>query len=238
MTRALIEALLNDAKEAFPRADLSLDQVRLVHRGLLPAVSSEGRSVKLLRESTVVDHRADGTPGLISMFGVRYTTARDTAARAVDAVFVDRGVTEPPRSHTHVTAVEGGAIANTAAFHDTAEREHAASLGAETVRRLATTYGTTYTRVVQLLKDAPALAAPLSDACPITAAEIAYATRHEAAVCLSDAVIRRTEAGSAGHPGTPALTRAAEVMANELGWNESKRSEEIAETENFYRLPA
>ena len=37
----------------------------------------------LLRESAVVDHTSDGAAGLVSMFGVRYTTARHTAARAV-----------------------------------------------------------------------------------------------------------------------------------------------------------
>ncbi len=50
--------------------------------------------MQLLRESTVVDHKRDKLPGLISMFGVRYTTARDTAARAVDAVFRASG--DPP----------------------------------------------------------------------------------------------------------------------------------------------
>ena len=171
------------------------------------------------------------------MFGVRYTTARDTAARAVDAVFADRGITEPPRSQTHVTAVEGGAIANTTEFRNTAEREYGALLGPETVRRLTTTYGTTYTRVVHLMNDTPALAAPLSEACPVTAAEIAHATRHESAVSLSDALIRRTEAGSAGHPGPAAVTHAAQVMANELGWDESRTNKEITETERFYLLP-
>jgi glycerol-3-phosphate dehydrogenase len=236
--RTRIEALIADVNAAFPRAELSMDDVRLVHRGLLPAVSNEGRSVKLLRESAVIDHRSGGTPGLLSIFGVRYTTARDTAARAVDAVFADRGVSDPPRSQTHVTAVEGGAIADTAAFRAAVEREHGATLGAETVCRLTITYGTTYTQVVQLLTDEPALALPLSKDCPVTVAEITYAARHESAVTLSDALIRRTEAGSAGHPGAEALSRAGQVMAAELGWNESKTAAEIAAADEFYKMPA
>jgi glycerol-3-phosphate dehydrogenase len=50
-------------------------------------VSGEGTDVQLLRESRVVDHSKHGLPGLVSMFGVRYTTARQTAQEAVDAVF-------------------------------------------------------------------------------------------------------------------------------------------------------
>ncbi len=41
--------------------------------------------------------------------------------------------------------------------------------------------------------------------------EILHAVEHEAAITLADAVIRRTEAGSAGHPGDDALAAAAAV---------------------------
>jgi hypothetical protein len=50
-------------------------------------------------------------------------------------------------------------------------------------------------------------------------------------------VIRRTEAGSAGHPGADALQRAAAIMARAHGWDEQRTGQEIAEVETFYRLP-
>jgi len=106
------------------------------------------------------------------------------------------------------------------------------------VRRLTITYGTTYTRVVQLLSEEPALAAPLSSECPVTAGEIAYAARQESAVTLADALIRRTEAGSAGHPGATALGRASQVMAAESGWDESRTAAEMTAVNEFYKLPA
>jgi glycerol-3-phosphate dehydrogenase len=238
VTREQVEALLKDARKAFPRADLTMSDVRLVHRGLLPAVSATGRHVKLLRESAVVDHRQNGSPGLISMFGVRYTTARDTAARAIDAVFADRGISEPPRSQSHATPVAGGAIADTTEFRADAERQHGAAIGLDVVRRLVATYGTEYALVAHLLRDEPALTAPLGERCAVTAGEITHAVRSESALTLADAVIRRTEAGSAGHPGRDAIDRAARIMATELGWNESRVTAEITSTEDFYHLPA
>jgi glycerol-3-phosphate dehydrogenase len=57
------------------------------------------------------------------------------------------------------------------------------------------------------------------------------------ALTLADALIRRTEAGSAGHPGDDAINRAAEVMAAELGWDERQRRAEIDEVQAFYELP-
>jgi glycerol-3-phosphate dehydrogenase len=106
-----------------------------------------------------------------------------------------------------------------------------------TLRRVALTYGTGYDAVLQLTRDRPELAQVLGARCEVTGAEILHAVRAEAALKLSDALIRRTEAGSAGHPGADAIARAASIMAEACGWDEWKTTSEIAEVETFYRLP-
>jgi glycerol-3-phosphate dehydrogenase len=76
---------------------------------------------------------------------------------------------------------------------------------------------------------------------PVLSGEIAYAVEHADAVHLSDAVLRRTLLGSAGHPGTAALQRAAAIMADELGWDTTRRQRESAILEDGYpglRRPA
>ena len=83
----------------------------------------------------------------------------------------------------------------------------------------------------------PVLGEPLGRHCSVTGAEILHAARHEAAIKLTDVVIRRTEAGSAGHPGADALERAAYIMARQMGWDEWRTRNEAAEVEAFYRLP-
>ncbi len=236
VTRWDLEAFLADVREAFPLANLSQADVRLVHRGLLPMVAGQEHDVRLLRESAVVDHARDGIEGLVSMFGVRYTTARDTAARAVDAVFRQR-LRQPPPCRTHETPVLGGAISDMENFVRSALLREVAGVSADMLRRLALTYGTFYDAVLYLLREDPALAHPLGRACPVSGAEVLHAVRHESAVRLSDALIRRTEAGSAGHPGTDAIERAGAIVGRELGWDEWKMRNEIAEVEAFYRLP-
>jgi glycerol-3-phosphate dehydrogenase len=52
---------------------------------------------------------------------------------------------------------------------------------------------------------------------------------------LASVVLRRTELGSAGHPGKPALERAATIAAEELGWAEAKTKCELDALESFYR---
>ncbi len=229
-----VEAFLADAREAFPGARLTPGDVRLVHRGLLPMVAGDGTEVQLLRESVVVDHRRDGAAGLISMFGVRYTTARDTAARAVDVVFRDRGVASPPPSRSAETPVLGGAIDDKERFLTRASP--GSLVDPPTWRRLAMTYGTVAERVVPRLADAE-LARPLGPGCEITGAELVHAVRAEAAMTLSDALIRRTGAGSAGHPGIEVVARAAAIMAVERDWPPARVDEEVSAVNEFYRLP-
>jgi glycerol-3-phosphate dehydrogenase len=231
-----LEAFLAEIREAFPLAKLTAADVRLVHRGLLPMVSGHDTHVKLLRESTVVDHARDGAPGLVSMFGVRYTTARATAEAAIDAVFRQRGDRHPPPCRTTTTPVRGGAIGTKDQFLRAVAVRDIPGVSSKLLRRLAETYGTQYDAVLHLLREDVALAAPLGEHCAVSGAEIVYAVRHEAAVRLTDALIRRTEAGSAGHPGPDAIERAGALMAAEQQWDEWRLRREIAEVEDFYSL--
>lgn len=237
VTRWDLEAFLKEARQAFPHANLTAGDVRLVHRGLLPMISGEGSKVRLVKESQVVEHSRYGLNGLVSMFGVRYTTARHTAQQAVDAVFRSLGHETPPPCRTAETPLQGGSIHHMDNFLKAVLLRDVGGITPETLRRLATTYGTGYDRVLQMVRDTPALGRPLGHTCDVLGAEILYAARQEMAIKLGDAVIRRTEAGAAGHPGGDALDRAAAIMARAHGWDDARMRTELDEVEAFYRLP-
>jgi glycerol-3-phosphate dehydrogenase len=233
-----LEAFLKDAREAFPHANLTAADVRMIHRGLLPMISGEGSHVRLMKESQVVDHSKHGLPGLVSVFGVRYTTARHTAQRAVDAVFHALGHETPPPCRTAETPLQGGSINRMDSFLKAVSQRDVDGIPTDTLKRIATTYGTGYDRVLQMARDVPSLARPLGRVCDVIGAEILYAARREMALKLSDALIRRTEAGAAGHPGSDAVERAAAIMARAHDWDEWRMRNEIAEVESFFRLPS
>ena len=107
----------------------------------------------------------------------------------------------------------------------------------ETLKRIATTYGTGYDRILQIARDVPELRAPIGRDCAVLGAEILYAARHEMAPKLADALLRRTDAGAAGHPGVDAIRRAAAIIGAEHGWDESRTESEIGEVESFFALP-
>ncbi len=237
VTPELVERFLEEVAQAFPGAKLGLSDLSMVHRGLLPAAGDGSRAphVALRKTSAVQDHREDGLPGLVSVLGVRYTTARDTAQTAVDTVFrlLDK---TPPACRTEETPLVGGDIEDTARFVDRAVETAGPGATERTVTRLARSYGTTYPALLQRLETTPSDATELGTECSVTAGEIRHAVREEMAVRLSDAVLRRTEAGSGGHPGDDALLAAADVMAEELGWSRERVDQEIADVKQAFTL--
>lgn len=226
----LVEGLLRDAQAAFPRAGVTRDAIALVHRGLLPAGARQGT---LLKRSMVHDHSADGLANLVTVIGVRYTTARATAEQAGDTVCALLA-RDFPASRTARQPLWGGDMTNVVRY----EREQTASSpqGA-LVARLIGAYGTRYPEVTALVVGSPGLGERLSSTCAVTGAEILHAVRHEMALHLEDALLRRTAAGAGGHPGAEALARAADLMAAELGWTPERRASEIRAVEVFYERP-
>jgi glycerol-3-phosphate dehydrogenase len=73
----------------------------------------------------------------------------------------------------------------------------------------------------------PELRAALGNAGDI-GAQVAFAVREEMALTLGDVVMRRTCIGQVGAPPREALEAASRIMAGELGWDEERRTREIA----------
>jgi glycerol-3-phosphate dehydrogenase len=91
---AAVSRFTEEARRAFPWAGIEPGDVSLVHRGLVFGRRG-GRGLEM--RSRVVDHESgDGIPGLVSMRGVKLTTARAEAERAVDLVVRRLGRTAPP----------------------------------------------------------------------------------------------------------------------------------------------
>jgi glycerol-3-phosphate dehydrogenase len=250
--REFVDQLLADVNTAFPRAGIDGDEIRLVHRGLLPASEASPRRVTLLRDSPFIDHGEDGCAHLFSLVGVRYTTARHSAERAVDAMTRALGI-HSAACATATTRLDGGDIDRFDVFLAEARRQATDAVPAALIERLVFNYGTRWQDVISTgtgsresrVDDGDGgrdgspnrradLLQPLGTGCDVTRAEILYAVREEMAVTLGDALLRRTEAGSRGHPGRAAVEAAADVMTNEIGWSATRRADEIQALARVY----
>lgn len=93
--RIEVEEFLTEVNEAFPVLRLKSEEVRLVHRGVVPAEINNGR-LSLLGHSRIIDHADSGSPGLVSVVGVKYTTARGVAERVVHLILKKLGCAKIP----------------------------------------------------------------------------------------------------------------------------------------------
>ena len=218
-----IDAFLAELRTAFPALGATRDDIRFVHHALVPAQVTP-RGLDLLAEPQVLLHAE--APGIISLVGVKYTTARLAAERAVTSVM--RTLHKPAgHSRTATTLLPHADVADSDGMLIETARTLRVTLDADVHRHLAGWYGTEASAVLRCAHSSAALAR-VSTNSPIIEGEAIYAVREAAAVRLDDVVFRRTPLGSAGDPGEEAISRLADVMARECGWDAGRRAAELA----------
>jgi glycerol-3-phosphate dehydrogenase len=235
-TAAEVDRFIGEANEAFPALALTRDTVALVHWGLVPAVTAAGRAPDLLSAPLLLDHARDGAPGAMTVVGVKYTTARGVAERAV--TLAARLLARPVRrSATATTVLPGAGIADHEALAIETARKLRIGIAPPILTRLAEVYAERSADIVRLMVDEESLREPLTTDSALTGAEVVHVIRHEMALHLTDVVLRRTGIGAAGHPGKALLNACARIAARELGWDEATSSAELAAVEQAYVTP-
>ncbi len=235
VTAQEVEAFIAQANQAFPALQLTRDDVTLVHRGVVPAVTDSQGRPDLLSGTQILDHHGEGANGAVTVVGAKYTTARGTASEVVSLIGRKLG-RRVDRSRTDTRTLPGAGIADHEALVIETARAAGIELPLPTIRHLIGKYAEHAAQIVRLLISDPRLGEPLAANVPTVAGEVIYAIRNEMALRLSDIVIRRLGVGAAGHPGEAAVRSAAGIAASELGWDPSAVSAEIAEVERFYRF--
>jgi glycerol-3-phosphate dehydrogenase len=165
-------------------------------------------------------------PGLVSIAGGKYTTYRIMARDAVDVAARDLPFSVAS-SRTEdlplLGAVGADQAASRAQLHPAA-----ACMTPRQVEHLARRYGTLALRVLDLVVEDAALAAPLEGAETYLGAEVRYAVMNEAALHVDDVLTRRTHiAFEAQDRGRRAVEDVARLMAEPLGWNETAVRHEV-----------
>ena len=229
-------AFIAELNQAFPALDLTLDDVTLVHRGVVPAAVRGGR-VGLEGHEQIRDHAAQGFEGLLSVAGTKFTTARGVAERVTDTV-LSKLKRKPAPCRTATTLLPGGSLRDIGLAIADARREYDEGLPTDTIPHLIAAYGSRYRDVMEIAANRPDWRTRLAPDSPVIGAELVLAARREMAPTLADIVIRRTPLGALGHPGAQALARAAVMVGLELGWTDDRRRQEIAAVDAFYRGPA
>jgi glycerol-3-phosphate dehydrogenase len=227
-----VAAFISDLNGAFPALDLTPADVTIVHRGVVPAVLADGRA-RLEGHDRIRDHAAEGTDGLVTVTGVKYTTARAAAERVTDLLMRKLGKAAVS-SKTATTVLPGGSIRDVGLAIAEARREHDEGLPTDTIPHLIAGYGSRYRDVIEIAESRPDLRKRVARDSPVIGAQLVLAARSEMAVTLSDALIRRTPVGALGYPGEEAVAYGAEIVGAELHWSADRKQAEIDAVRAFY----
>jgi glycerol-3-phosphate dehydrogenase len=237
VTENEIQSFLTEINRGYPGDPIRRDEVSYFHKGFLPmdGIDDKTGEVKLTKHSHIYDHaKEEGIEGLISMAGVKYTTARDVSEKAVNLVFEKLG-RKPPKSKSRSSRLVGGEIDRFEDFMAEAEKHPPDGVDTRIVRHLVYHYGSEYKSILAYGKENPKWMEILPGSSEVIGAEIIHAVREEMAQTLADVVVRRTGLGSGGHPGKKALEACAKIMAKDKDWNKTRIKDEIDSVDKIYR---
>lgn len=230
ITEEEIQTYIDLINEGYPAAKLTRDDVRNILWGIVPA--DEANSAAPKKHYEILDHaKEDQLEGLVSVAGVKYTTARDVAEKSINLVCKKLG--KSLACTTAKVPLWGGDIEYLDKFKQQAIQTESERFSEKVMVRLVETYGSQYPEVLAYLDENPEWADFVPDSL-VLKAEIIHAVRDEMANSLADAVLRRTDLGSLEYPGETALRVCAELMAQELGWSESRIQSEMRDVEKAY----
>lgn len=231
-----IQIFLDEINSTYPGISIKLDEVSFFHTGILPAdgINTKTGQVRLIKHYKIIDHlKLDGIDGLISVVGVKLTTARGVAEKTIDLIF-KKMKKKPSKVRTTAIPIYGGNINRYESFLNREVEKRPYDLSEKTVRHLIYNYGSQYEDVLKYLDKDINLGKTLHGTSETIKAQVIHAVHEEMALKLADVVFRRTELGTAGNPGDKCLKACADIMAVELKWDEERTKRELNEVKTFY----
>ncbi len=207
---------LDEVNRAWPGPPFDPADITLVHSGLIPAPTSRnGTEVRFLKRHRILDHAAEGAPGVLSATTLKFTAGRRVAEHVVDLVFEKLG-RPAPACRTGFTPLPGAGMDSLEKLTATAQRRYGDSVDPDVLDHLVRTYGTSYERIVAYRASAPDWDQRVVDLAPVIRAQFVHGVREEMARKADDLVSRRTELGARGIAPEVARGFATEVLAAEL----------------------
>ncbi|HCK76672.1 MAG TPA: hypothetical protein DHW07_05960 [Gammaproteobacteria bacterium] len=243
-TDSEISQLVDTVNSGLPQAKLSHNDVLQSFVGYYPLQSASIRQgvYQGTGEYRLVDHAlTDGTEGLVTALGAKFTTARRLGEMAAQLAEKKIGRTAHSRRYpTRNVQIQGGDIADLASFQKRMLEKYSGLWSESTCRYLISCYGSRIHEIAKLCRDRPALNRPLAKSQDTIAAQVVYAATSESVMHLTDILLRRTDLCLLGHPGDPVLNDCAELAAATLGWSENQRLAELEliRTELARSIPA
>ncbi|MBN1155424.1 glycerol-3-phosphate dehydrogenase/oxidase [candidate division KSB1 bacterium] len=239
VTEAEIEEFLDAVNNAHPGANIKRAEVSYFYSGFLPMTGTNPKTgeVNLVKHYKIYDHqKTDNVDGIVSVVGVKYTTARDVAQKTINLICKRLSI-PMKKSNTDTTRLYGGDIDRFEEFLNHNIGDDPYKLGESAISHLTYNYGSAINDIYCYGQSDPSWMRFLPGTNEVVRAEVLHAVREEMAMKLSDVVLRRTDIGSGEKPGDTTLVEIANIMGHELVWTDERAKAEIEEVKQLY-VPA
>ncbi len=228
-----IDEVIENVNNNFGRK-ISREDIIHAYGGLRPLVDDQTKgSYETSRKYEVYDNAVDGIEGMITVEGGKYTTSRSLAREVLKMISakLNRVLSDALSDNLYLSGCE---IRDMKQFMI---RQHLnyKDFSHDTVEYLSRNYGTESQVVFRIARDNRKYAEVISHDGEILA-EVVYAVRYESAMTLRDIMLRRTGTGTLGNPGRTITEKIASLAAELLGWDEKKKTDEIASIMKVYDL--
>jgi len=215
VVRADVDRFLREVNDALPRVRLEKGDLCYVHSGLTPAEDEVQRS----RRSSIIDHASvHGVHGLVSVLGIKYTTAPVVAGRAMTEIARSLGES-PAKPADFSRSLPGNVGASSSDMHSSDKVP--ASHDAQWAARIYAAAAADLFRMVP--RD------DLSSAEHVFRCRILFGIQNEMVVRLRDAVFRASDLAERGHLSDEQLTWCADILADRFGWDAPRRTAEFSD---------
>lgn len=211
-----VEYLLRTATNLFPRAKLSLHDIKYAFAGVRPLPNSPGdKPSAVTRRHFLHDHTDEGAARLISVIGGKLTTAASLAREVARKIGI--AVVEPK-----AIMVGPGSSLDPLLDQEVIEIARAGSVSEETARGIMEWHGPRAMDIARMALVSAELRAPI---CPHTShivAEVVEAYRKEFAVTLGDVLLRRVPVALGACWSESCSREAALRIGAVMGWSEQE----------------
>jgi glycerol-3-phosphate dehydrogenase len=229
-TEEEVDYFIELVSHVFPGIPVERSQIVYRFAGIRPLPRHEDTQAGFVsRDYRIVAGSLPSLPGipLLSLVGGKWTTFRALGERLADEVLERLGVA---RSVTTTALAIGGGKGFPASAESRGAwvRAHQDTLPADRVDQLLSRYGTRAAAVIDAIVETSDV--PLANDATYSRAEIAFLAINESVVHLIDVVLRRTNHAFTGDVSTALLTELAEVVGETLGWDASRRADEVQGT--------
>jgi glycerol-3-phosphate dehydrogenase len=239
VTEAELQDCIFQVNSAFPGMTAKYEDITTVYTGLTlfgDDHDKTGNDLSFGKRSILIDHRKNhGLEGIITLIGVRATTARGLAERSIDLVLEHLGQ-NLIKCKTETTPIFGGQIDSLKGLISEAIEKRPPGATAEQAEALVYNYGSYYTRILEYVEGGAKQKLSVADDV-LRRAEVSHAIQEEMANKLEDVVFRRTDLASGGSPGKAAIENCAKWMAEEMGWSNERQEQEVNEVFSHLAAP-